>query len=195
MFRLMLDLLAGLAGKIADLGKEIARRAREDEASRRLMTVPGIGPRTQSASPVPTSLRPSLPLYVLGVSAAVADQCPQKESPIVTDRPDVTNSSLVVPQGSFQSENGINFSQQHSTHEFDGMVDAFRHATPVTLPPGRGPMLAAEMDGKRASLLHDFVPSARRFAILTGRPPRQQQRAAAPIVGFLTPRWRPAMPR
>ena len=39
MFRLMLDLLAGLNGKIADLDKEIARRAREDEVSRRLMTV------------------------------------------------------------------------------------------------------------------------------------------------------------
>jgi len=40
----MLDLLAGLSGKIADLDKEIARRAREDEVSRRLMTIPGIGP-------------------------------------------------------------------------------------------------------------------------------------------------------
>jgi len=44
MFRLMLDLLAGLNGKITDLDKEIARRAREDEVSHRLMTVPGIGP-------------------------------------------------------------------------------------------------------------------------------------------------------
>jgi transposase len=34
MFRLMLDLLAGLNSKIADLDKEIARRAREDEVSR-----------------------------------------------------------------------------------------------------------------------------------------------------------------
>lgn len=65
-------------------------------------------------------------LSVLGASAAVADQCPQEESPIVTDRPDVTNSSLVVPQGSFQSENGINFSQQHSTHEFDGTNSRLR---------------------------------------------------------------------
>ena len=43
MFRLMSDLLAGLNGKIAGLDKEIARRAREDEVSGRLMTVPGIG--------------------------------------------------------------------------------------------------------------------------------------------------------
>jgi putative ABC transport system substrate-binding protein len=33
-------------------------------------------------------------------------------------------------------------------------------------------MLAAQMDGKRTSLLHEFVPAARRIAILTGRPPR-----------------------
>jgi transposase len=49
MFRLMLDLLASLDGKIADLDKEIARRAREDEVSRRLMTVPGVGPISATA--------------------------------------------------------------------------------------------------------------------------------------------------
>ncbi len=43
----MLDLFAGLNGKIADLDKEIARRARED--ARRLMTVPGIGPISATA--------------------------------------------------------------------------------------------------------------------------------------------------
>jgi transposase len=45
MFRLMLDLLAGLNSKIADLDKVIARRAREDEVSRKLMTVPGTAGR------------------------------------------------------------------------------------------------------------------------------------------------------
>jgi transposase len=49
MFRLMLDLLADLNSKIADLDKAIARRAREDEVSRRLMTVPGIGPISATA--------------------------------------------------------------------------------------------------------------------------------------------------
>ena len=52
MFRLMLDLLAGLNGKIAALDKEIARRAREDEVSRRLMTVPGIGRSLPPQSPL-----------------------------------------------------------------------------------------------------------------------------------------------
>ena len=45
----MLFRSAGLDGKIADLDKEIARRAREDEVSRRLMTVPGIGPISATA--------------------------------------------------------------------------------------------------------------------------------------------------
>ena len=45
----MLDLLAGLNGKIADLDMEIARRAREGEVSRRLLTVPGIGPISANA--------------------------------------------------------------------------------------------------------------------------------------------------
>ena len=49
MFKVMLDLLDELDGKIAELDKEIARRAREDEVSRRLMTIPGIGPITATA--------------------------------------------------------------------------------------------------------------------------------------------------
>jgi hypothetical protein len=61
-----------------------------------------------------------LSLVAVAASAAAAEQCPQNESPIDTDRPDVTNSSVVVPQGSFQSENGINFSQRDGGRAFDG---------------------------------------------------------------------------
>lgn len=49
MFRVMLDLLADLDDRIAELDREIARRAREDETARRLMTIPGIGPITATA--------------------------------------------------------------------------------------------------------------------------------------------------
>jgi hypothetical protein len=38
----------------------------------------------------------------------------------------VTNSSLVLPQGSFQSENGINFSHHDGGHEFDGTNSRLR---------------------------------------------------------------------
>ncbi len=67
-----------------------------------------------------------LSLAALSASAAPADECPQKESPIATDRPDVTNSSLVVPRGSFQNENGINFSQRDGGHVFDGTNSRLR---------------------------------------------------------------------
>jgi Putative MetA-pathway of phenol degradation len=53
-------------------------------------------------------------------SAAVADECPKPSSEIATDRPDVTNSSLVVPEGSFQSENGLNVSHRDGASIFDG---------------------------------------------------------------------------
>jgi hypothetical protein len=67
-----------------------------------------------------------LALLKLGGSSAIADQCPQEKGPIATDRPDVTNSSLVLPQGSFQNENGINFSQHDAGHEFDGTNSRLR---------------------------------------------------------------------
>jgi transposase len=43
MFRMMADLLEELDDRIAELDKEIARRAREDTVARRLMTIPGRG--------------------------------------------------------------------------------------------------------------------------------------------------------
>jgi transposase len=45
----MLEMLAELDRRIAVLDREIARRAREDETARRLMTIPGIGPITATA--------------------------------------------------------------------------------------------------------------------------------------------------
>ena len=65
-------------------------------------------------------------LSILYASAAFADQCPQKENPIETDRPDVTNSSLVLPQGSFQDESGIDFTKRDGGHEFDGTDSRLR---------------------------------------------------------------------
>ena len=49
MFRLMVDMLAELDERIATLDREIARRAKEDEAARRLMTIPGVGPIAATA--------------------------------------------------------------------------------------------------------------------------------------------------
>lgn len=49
MFRVMLGMLNQLDLRIAQLDKEIARRAREDAVVRRLMTIPGIGPIAATA--------------------------------------------------------------------------------------------------------------------------------------------------
>jgi hypothetical protein len=49
---------------------------------------------------------------------AEAASCPGIE--IATDRPDVTNSSVVVPAGSLQIENGINFSARDGGRFVDG---------------------------------------------------------------------------
>jgi transposase len=63
MFRVMLDLLAELNAKIADLDKEIARGAREDGVSRRLMTIPGIGPISATAT---ADLAPPMETFAKG---------------------------------------------------------------------------------------------------------------------------------
>ena len=49
VLRMMLAMMDDLDGRIAELDREIARRAREDESARLLMTVPGIGPVTATA--------------------------------------------------------------------------------------------------------------------------------------------------
>ena len=65
-------------------------------------------------------------LVLFGAAAALADQCPTQQSPIETDRPDVTNSSVVVPQGSWQSENGVNLSRRSGDMAFDGTNSRLR---------------------------------------------------------------------
>ena len=62
----------------------------------------------------------------LSTFEVVAAECPQKEDPIATDRPDTTNSSRVVPQGSFQSENGITLSQRDAGRVVDGTESRLR---------------------------------------------------------------------
>ena len=63
---------------------------------------------------------------VLGTVGARADGCPTAKDAIATDRPDVTNSSLVVPVGSLQSENGVNFSARDGGRIIDGTNTRWR---------------------------------------------------------------------
>jgi hypothetical protein len=65
-------------------------------------------------------------LCILGVSTAMADQCSQADNLIDTDRPDVTNSSVVLPKDSFQNENGLDVNQRNGGREFDGTNSRLR---------------------------------------------------------------------
>src|SRR5260370_16333314 len=51
---------------------------------------------------------------------AKAESWPSARDEMSTDRPDVTNSSLVVPAGSLQIENGVNFSARDGSRFVDG---------------------------------------------------------------------------
>ncbi len=62
----------------------------------------------------------------LTANAARAETCPQATEEIATDRPDVTNSSIVVPVGSLQNENGINTSAQNGRQGIDGTNSRWR---------------------------------------------------------------------
>src|SRR5215470_5341523 len=58
--------------------------------------------------------------------AGAAEGCTQASAPIATDRPDVTNSSVVVPVGSLQNENGANVSRRAGADIFDGTNSRWR---------------------------------------------------------------------
>jgi hypothetical protein len=52
-------------------------------------------------------------------TASAADGCPTDANEVATDRPDITNSSLVVPLGSLQVENGLDWTVQDGSNALD----------------------------------------------------------------------------
>jgi hypothetical protein len=55
-----------------------------------------------------------------------AESCPKPSDPIETDRPDITNSSHVVPAGSLQFENGVNIATPDHAVSVDGTYTRVR---------------------------------------------------------------------
>lgn len=53
-------------------------------------------------------------------TAWAADDCPTAADEIAADRPDFTNSSLVVPLKSVQAENGADWTVQHASNSVNG---------------------------------------------------------------------------
>ena len=65
-------------------------------------------------------------IILFGTGPAHAESCPSAKDDIATDRPDVTNSSIVVPVGSLQNENGVNFSMRDDGRTIDGTNSRWR---------------------------------------------------------------------
>jgi Putative MetA-pathway of phenol degradation len=65
-------------------------------------------------------------LAIAIASAARADGCPKASDEIATDRPDVTNSSIVVPVGTLQNENGFNLNGRDGGRSIDGSNSRWR---------------------------------------------------------------------
>ena len=64
---------------------------------------------------------------IAGASAALADDgCPASTAEISTDRPDVTNSSRVVPYGSLQVENGVDWTVRQGSNVVSGTETRIR---------------------------------------------------------------------
>jgi Putative MetA-pathway of phenol degradation len=116
-------------------------------------------------------------LTLVAISAARAEgmaaddgDCSSSETDIATDRPDVTNSSLVVPRGSMQVENGINWTSRQSETIIDGSNSRVRfgvaQCTEVLfdLPNYFHPLHGSGLAG-----YSDFSPAIKRqFGLLPG---------------------------
>jgi len=104
----------------------------------------------------------SIALLASAMPGVGAEECTQTSSPIETDRPDTTNSSLVVPVGSFQNENGVNISSRGGTRFFDGTNTRLRLGiAPCMEVLLDVPTYAAPLGGSAASGFTDVAPAVK----------------------------------
>ena len=95
--------------------------------------------------------------------AAATDTCATDADEIVTDRPDVTNSSLVVPYGSLQAENGVDWTVRHGSNLLDGTNTRLRlgiaHCTEFLIDV---PSYFLSINGSQPSGFSNVVASLKR---------------------------------
>jgi len=98
-----------------------------------------------------------------GVCAAHAQDCPTSADEIATDRPDVTNSSLVVPTGSIQAENGVDWSVRHGANALNASDTRLRagiaHCTEFVIDI---PSYFGSLNGSQPSGFSNIVVSFKR---------------------------------
>jgi hypothetical protein len=97
---------------------------------------------------------------LVALPCAAGATCPDSASAIATDRPDVTNSSLVLPAGSLQLENGVNRQVRAGAATIDGTNSRLRVGVQdctellVDLPNYAGPTRGAAPAG-----FYDLAPA------------------------------------
>lgn len=102
-------------------------------------------------------------LAIASVRTSAAGECPTAADPITTDRPDVANSSLVVPTGSIQAENGVDWINRHGSNAIDGSNTRLRlgiaHCTEFLIDV---PSYFGTINGIQPSGFSDVVASIKR---------------------------------
>ena len=107
-------------------------------------------------------------LFVLTLTACpsvtfAADSCPNSADEISTDRPDVTNSSLVVPYGSLQVENGVDETRRQGSNVVSGTETRLRlGVAQCTEVLADVPTYFYSLNGRASSGFSDLVVSVKR---------------------------------
>ena len=95
--------------------------------------------------------------------AHAADGCPNSASEISTDRPDVTNSSVVVPYGSLQVENGVDWTDRQRSDVISGTATRVRFGVArCTEVLADVPTYFYWLNGRASSGFSDLVVSVKR---------------------------------
>jgi Putative MetA-pathway of phenol degradation len=104
-----------------------------------------------------------LAIFLTGFETiAIAAECTQPDTPIETDRPDVTNSSVVVPAGSLQSENGIDTSRDRGADILNGTNSRWRLGVAPCLEVLVDlPTYVTTFNGSASSGFSDVVPAVK----------------------------------
>src|SRR6202023_543201 len=96
-------------------------------------------------------------------STFAADGCPKSADEISTDRPDVTNSSLVVPYGSLQVENGVDETRRQGSNVVSGTETRLRlGVAQCTEVLADVPTYFYSLNGRASSGFSDLVISVKR---------------------------------
>jgi hypothetical protein len=102
-------------------------------------------------------------LITSAATAFAADGCPTSAAEISTDRPDVTNSSRVVPHGSLQAENGVDWTVRQGSNVISGSETRLRlGVAECTELLADVPTYFYSLNGLASSGFSDFVVSIKR---------------------------------